>query len=540
MKRSIFALTLLVIALPLLASGQMGKNRDKDKKSKSRLKLDAAETVQVDTVKAEFKVPRGSKTRKVKSPHTIFSIRPKGVRAAISLERYHGDNVEGPREQLMKSIQKQHPTAKTRIKRNQKYGGMTALTITFDIKGTGLIFTIVDMPYYGLVGVRSEFAEDDKEDATRLHEWLMDSYRMTGKEGEDLLFKRGHVHYESGLAYRPPIDAKRSAGTPKEGTIYEGRTATGALVTIAVAKESGDDLKAALETWAGGAKALAKKGTKIPSKLEGADSLCLAFDKYSGRPVRGIVAYRPAPDKLFRIDVAGGENPRRDAERLASVLSWHDIAKQEEETAGWKNDLTVALKEDDERKQRRIARKLLRRYYLTSSRELCHMILKSGSERAQVYAMKALGLGGTVQEDFTRIRSCIKSGRFKDRRKMRIAGCEALGNMCYVKVTNTLHGLARDKDTLLAKAAVLALGEHHANRKLIISKFMTGWSSVLRDGEKKKAEKQLKRSRLADAYRVALSSLMDTDLKTLDDAKAWWKKNSATVAAEEPVKAPKK
>lgn len=539
MKRSIFAFTLLVLALPLLATGQMGKNRDKGKEGRSRLKLDAAETVHVDAVKAEFKVPRGSKTRKVKSPTAIFTVRPKGVNAGITLRRFHGDNVEGPREQLMKVIQEQHPEARTRIKRNQKYGGMTALTITFDLKGRGLIYTIVDMPYYGLVAVRTEFSEDDKADATRLHEWLMDSYRMSGKEGEDLLFKRGRVHYASGLGYRPPIDGKPSAGELKDGAIYEGRTTSGALVTIAAVEAKDDDLKALLTKWAGGAKALAKKGTSIPSKLKGAESLCLTFDKYSGRPVRALAAYRPAPGKLFKIDVAGGENPQRDVERLASVLTWHDIEKEEAETAGWKNDLVVALKEDDERKQRKIGRKLLKRYYLEASHDLCHMILKSGTERAQEYALAALGRGGSVQDDFTRIRACIKSGRFKDRRKMRIAGCEALANMCYVKVTNTLHGLTRDKDTLVAKAAVLALGEHHANRKLIISKFMTGWSAVLRDGKSKNADKQMKRSRLADAYRVALSSLMGTDLKTLDDAKEWWKKNSATVAAEEPVRAPK-
>lgn len=545
---SILLAVLIICFSPLCGDAQMGKKR---KKSNTGIDLEDARIFKNDAVDVEFKIPKKWKARTHKGKgRDLATVQATSfVSMGVSLSRFPRQTLEDAREALINSITKQMPKSTHRIFRGKKYGGMRALSVRFEKIGSGgedtILFTILDVPYHGLVEMKFRYATKDQEKADKIYQWIMSSFRMSGKEGEDLLFQPRVVHYGSGLSYRVPLGVKakqapaaaegEAEGAPK-GPIYEGTGAGGAYYKIEKV-DGGSDGKLAklMKDWGGGAKAVGD-GTVVKPLIEGGEAICLKFPQYSGRPERAFGAVRVKPDVMFRIEVTGGPNPMQDAERMTATVNWHDIAKEEAEVQGWDAELTAAIKAKKDRKIRKIGRRLVKRYYLNNTRALCHDLLKKGEERAQIYAMEALGLGGRPPEDFKKIRACIDASKFKERTKMRIKGCEALGNMVEFKVTNYLLRKVRDKDTKVAKAAVLALGNHHGNRKKVIPAFVTQWGRVLKDGEKKDPKKQMRRSRLADAFRVALTSLTDTEIKDVTQAKEWLSKNRKVLSAEEFIK----
>ena len=183
---------------------------------------------------------------------------------------------------------------------------------------------------------------------------------------------------------------------------------------------------------------------------------------------------------------------------------------------------------------KKIARRLPDRYYLKSAMELARLILVKGAEeKAQIYVLRCIEQGGTPDTDFVYVKKALTNSKYRDRTKMRVKAVEALGALEALKCTNYLLQVIRDKETKVAKAAILALGRHKANRKKSIPILIRQYNQVLKEGKSKNPKKKLKLSRLGDAFREALRDLTATDIKDVDAAKDWLRANKKFLNKEE-------
>lgn len=525
------------LLLAITVDAQRSRKRGRE------LKLGIGKTFECKDLDVEFKVPQKAKVRFQGKGNA-------GLRATLGFDKFNyrievgvapGLKLEDVRERIISDVEKQYPRATTRIHRGENYGGMKALTMVLSglgggERGTTVMYNVIDVPYHGPVYLKVAGPAKEEAKVKELSDWLMPSFRMSGRDGDDLIFEPSIVDRKTGLGYRIPKGTTAKAPSA-EGVIFEGQAQGGAFIQLErLSEASGGNLDKVLTDWAGGAPAKLKP-VGIPTRAGQGETGIAVYDKYGGRPERAFVAFRPNPKNMFRIVVAGSKAPQLHAERMATVLKWIDIPALEAEVAGWIPEVEKALKQDNERTLRKYASDAAKRYYLKASLEVARLILKSGPERAQIDALDAIERGGDPEVDFMTIRKAITNSRFKDRTKMRIRAAEALGAFVNLKSTNLLVKLARgDKDTLVAKAAAITLGRHRANRKKLIPFCVRQWERAVKEVEKKDSKKALRGSRLGDAHRHALRGLTGEDFKNPKEARDWWRKNQKIVSQEELVK----
>ena len=525
---------IILLGLLLVVPGQAQK-----KKKTRELKLGAGKVFKCEDLPVEFKVP-------VKSIQTIKKRLQKNMKAQfgfskfnyeICLETTRASALEQFRESVIRQMQDKHPSVQPQIRRGLEFGGMKGMTITLPgfrrRKGADyLIINAVDVPAQGIVILLISGPRLEKDQLTRLNSWLMPTFRMSGEEGDDLLFESRVVHVQSGLSYRVPRGSM-NRGTPTQDHIFEGHAPGGIFVRVDRQQTTEDsDLKNLLKDWASGAKAIGKS-RKVTTRSSGGEAICALFDKYGGKPVRALCAFKPNDTTTFRIEIAGSEMPLLHLERMMSVLEWLDIPTLEEETAGWKKKVEEAVKAGDERTLKKYGRRIADRYYLTASLELARIILKSGPERAQRYALACLEKGGSPGVDFIHIRKAMSNSKYRTRVKMRVKAAEAMGALVNLKCSNYLLQLIRDKETKVAKAAILALGNHKANRKKTIPVLIRQFDQVTKEGKSRSAKKKLRLSRLGDAFRTALRELTGQDFKSPKAARTWLTANRKILNKEE-------
>lgn len=525
----------LLLAVSAEAQKRRGKGRE--------LKLGIGRTYQCKDLDVEFKVPESAKIR-------FQGKGSSGLRATLGFDKFNyqievgvapGLQLEDVRERIITDVEKQYPEGQTRILRGENYGGMKALTMVLSglggkERGTTILYNTIDVPYHGPVFLKVAGPTKEEAKVKELSSWIMPSFRMSGEDGDDLIFEPSIVDRKTGLGYRIP---KGTTARPPsaEGVIFEGQAKGGAFIKLERLPEAtAGNLGKVLTDWAGGAPATLKP-VGIPTRAGQGETGIAVYDKYGGRPERAFVAFRPNPKNMFRIEVAGSTAPQLHAEHMATVLQWFDIPALEAEVAGWIPEVENALKQEDERALKQYAHKVARRYYLKASLEVARLILKSGPERAQIDALKAIERGGDPEVDFITIRKVLTNSRFKDRTKMRVRAAETLGAFVHLKSTNLLVKLARsDKDTKVSKAAAITLGSHKANRKKLIPVCIREWERAVKEVEKKNSKKALRASRLGDAHRHALRGLTGEDFKNPKEAREWWRKNQKIVNQEELVK----
>jgi len=535
---------ILALLVGLLLTVSLDAQKSQRNRNKGRdLKLGIGKTFRCKNPKVEFKIPEKAEVR-------FQGQGNQGLRVALGFDKLPyrievgeapGLSLEDVREKVIGGVEKQHPEAQTRIFRGENYGGMKALSILLSgvggrERGLAIMYNTVDVPYYGPTFVKVVGPVQLEEKVKELSAWLMPSFRLSGEDGDDLIFEPAIVDTKSGLRYRIPKGTVSKPPTA-EGVIYEGQAQGGAWIKVERLPEAaGGNLGKILDGWAEGAPAKLKP-VGISTRAGQGETGIAVYDKYGGRPERALVAFRPNSAILFRVVVAGSAAPQLHAERMATVMQWFDIPALESEVQAWLPQVETAAKKDDDRTLKKFARKAADRYYLKASLEVAREILKSGPEKAQIYALQAIERGGDPDADLKTISKLLSNSRFKDRTKMRIRAVEALGAFVNLKSTNLLLKVARsDKDTKVAKAAAITLGRHKANRKKVIPLCLREWERAVKEVEKKNAKKALRASRLGDAHRHALRGLTGQDFKDPKEARDWWRKNQKIVNQEDLVK----
>ena len=472
--------------------------------------------------------------------HAVFGVQ--GYNFQFELGRTKAPRLEDGREGIIRGVEKNHPSATTQIKRGFTVGGMNAMTIVVSGMRSNqgrdyLIFNMVDVPVQGIIKFVLAGSGSDRGLLDKINEYILPTFRLMGEEGDDLIFDPRVVNTETGLSYRIPRGA--TPGKKSEAaTIFEGTIPGGAFVRVDRVADAGDtDLSKLLDVWTKGAKAILKPFETKTLSEKGQARLAL-YDRYGGRPVRAMLAFRPGADQTFRIEVAGSQSPLLQAERMASVMDWIDIPAAEAEVRSWLPKVDQALKDDDESTLKRYARRARDRYYLKASLEVARKIVTSAPEKPQEYALQCLEKGGDADVDFNVVKRAFSSSKFKDRTRMRRAAVDAMGNMVNLKVTNYLIRVARgDKDDMVAKQAAMALGRHKVNRKHILPVAIREWGTALKDRTSRNDKKKLRGSRMGDAYRDAVRMLTgQMELKDPDAARDWMQANSKILKDEELVK----
>lgn len=525
-------ITALLLALP-------GQAQRKNKKPRE-LELGAGKNYRCAALNVEFKVPtkcipanKGGLPANVKA---FFQFKKHNY--TIEVGQTQAGKLEDLRESIVKDLERNHPAATYSIVRGKIYGGLKSLTIFIsgiaNARGRNyIIYNAVDVPVKGIVRVLITGPKKEVAQVKKLSDWLMPTFRLSGEEGDDLLFERRVVDVGSGLSYRVPIGAVPSK-TATPGILFEGQAPGGAYVKVAAPPAAGEaSLGSLLKDWASGAPAK-NKPHAVATRASGGEAKCALFDRYGGRPERAICAYRPNDSSVFHIEVTGSKMPMLHLERMVSVLEWVDIPAQEKKVSGWRSQVEEAIKAKDERTLKKIARRLPDRYYLKSAMELARLILIKGApEKAQIYVLRCIEQGGTPDTDFVYVKKALTSSKYRDRVKMRVKAVEALAALEALKCTNYLIQVMRDKETKVAKAAILALGRHKANRKKSIPILIRQYNQVLTEGKSKNPKKKLRLSRLGDAFREALRDLTGTDIKDVDAAKDWLRANKKFLMKEE-------
>ncbi|MBN2492315.1 MAG: hypothetical protein JXQ29_15820 [Planctomycetes bacterium] len=522
------ALTGLLFTAPTLA-----QRRDKP----PEIVFDIGKLYQSNSLHVEFKIPRQFRYQDQKLPQNFAAVfSADGHNLQIELGRVLAPQLEDARESLIGDLQREQPSASHEIKRGFQVGGMNAMTITLaGLRGSPnrdtMIFNMVDVPVQGLVRLVIIGESKERELLQRISNYILPTFRLSGDEGDDLLFEKRVVDVEYGLSYRVP---KGTVGNPTEqpGVVFEGTGAGGMFVRLDAPAEATGDLAALLAQWAQGAPA-AVKPAEIATRAAEAKAAIALYAPYGGRPERALLAFRPSPERTFRVEVAAKELPFLHAERIASVLDWIDIPAMEKRVAGWMPKVEAALKSGDEQELRKFARRVADAYYLRASLDIAKKILRDGPERAQVYALDCIEKGGTTPGDFEEVKRTLGSSKFKDRTKMRERAAETMGALVNLDSTNYLMRLARsDPDDMVAKAAIVALGRHRANRKNTIPFLIREWDSALKDMKSRTDAKRLRASRLGVSYRDALRMLTGQDLKDPKEARDWERDNKKILNAE--------
>jgi hypothetical protein len=527
------ALTGLLIAAPAFAQGH-GKPE--------KIVLGVGKLFKSEPLKVEMKIPEQFTAQVEKLPKSLAAVfYCPGYNFQVELGQTRAPQLEDARESIISDLKRNHPSASHQIKRGFQVGGMNAMTIS--ISGIRLannrdylIFNMVDVPVQGIVRLVFAGTSKDRSLLNEISEWMLPTFRLSGAEGDDLLFEPRVVDVKSGLSYRVPKGAVAQA-TEQTGVVFEGTAPGGLFVRLDAPPEAASgDLDTLLGQWAQGAPAKVKP-VATPTLAADAKTVLALYEPYGGRPQRAILAFRPSPERTFRIEVAGKESPLLQVERIASVLDWVDIPAMEKKVAGWMPKVEAALKGDDERELRKYARRAAESYYLKASLDIARKILKDGPEKAQVYALECIEKGGTAHADFDEVKRALTSSRFKDRNKMRERAAETMGGLLSLECTNYLMRLAgSEKDDKVARAAILSLGRHKANRKKSISFLIREWEKTLKDARSRNDAKKLRASRLGVAYRDAIRMLTGQDLKEPKAARDWERDNKKVLNAEDVVK----
>lgn len=543
MTRLLVILTVLACLLSATATDAQ-RNRGK-KKGPPAITLDEGKVYQSEKYGLQFKIPKQfRKLRASRLPKDLSAVfGAQGRDWEMRLGTVGARELENVREGIIANLQKQAPQATTRILRGGKVGGMDTLTIVIsNLRGsTGprcTVFNAVDVPLRGIIKLEFRGPQKDMDELTKISAWIMPWFRLTGEDGEDILFSRRVFDAKHGITFRL-LDGSKPKKDLGEGVACEGQTQSGVWYRIEkVTDAPAGKLDEVMKVWVKGAKALVPPYA-TPSGLDGNTALLGMFDRYSGRPARSVLVFRANDQNTYRLETAGGKFPMPlvVAEEMASVLNWLDIAALEVEAQALMVKLDEAIKKKDARKIKRYARRSADRYYLAGSLEIARKVLKVGDEKSQIYALKAIERGGNVEVDFNSLKRVLSDGKFKDRTKVRVAAASAMGALVNMKTTNYLLRMARgDKDDKVAKAAAIALGRHKPNRKAAIPKLISLYTQAMKDRKTKSDKKRLRASRVCDAYRSALRGLTGQDFTDPKVARKWLNENKKTLNAEEVIK----